>query len=317
VGVGTVAAYCRRARQAGLEWPVPAEWDDAQLEARLFQRVGDLVGVPRPMPDMAALHQELKRPGVTLQRLHLEYLARHRDGYRYSQFCRHYHEWVRTLHPTMRQVHRAGEKVFVDFSGKRPVQRLDADRCLLGFPRPSGSNGHRGPQYRQMQARMRALANAWLFPPAFRPRALVRIPGDRDRPEQARQSRTCASRHRMQCLAEFTRGSHATAHGRSGGRLDRCRIWTFGRGRRDVRVLERVDVQGPHRTFRVRPFANEERAHWTLRVRYPARSGARLVSHRTGAGDGKFLEHPVEIGVQAHDPARRCKVCAGEVTSGR
>jgi len=70
---------------------------------------------------MAWLHQELKRPGVTLQRLHLEYLAQHRDGYRYSQFCRHYERWVRTLRPTMRQVHRAGEKAFVDFSGKRPM----------------------------------------------------------------------------------------------------------------------------------------------------------------------------------------------------
>jgi transposase len=121
VGVGTVGAYCHRARQAGLSWPLPAEWDDAQLEARLFQRVGDLVGVPRALPDMAWLYQELKRPGVTLQRLHLEYLARHPDGYRYSQFCRHYERWVRTLKPTMRQVHRAGEKAFVDFSGTRPV----------------------------------------------------------------------------------------------------------------------------------------------------------------------------------------------------
>jgi len=121
VGVGTVGAYCHRAQQAGLTWPLPAEWDDAQLEARLFQRVGDLVGVPRPLPDMAWLHQELKRPGVTLQRLHLEYLAQHADGYRYSQFCRHYERWVRTLRPTMRQVHRAGEQAFVDFSGKRPV----------------------------------------------------------------------------------------------------------------------------------------------------------------------------------------------------
>jgi hypothetical protein len=59
-----------------------AQWDDAQLEARLFQRVGDLVGVPRPLPDMAWVHQELKRPGVTLQRLHLEYLKRHPDDYR-------------------------------------------------------------------------------------------------------------------------------------------------------------------------------------------------------------------------------------------
>lgn len=121
VGFGTVSEYGRRARQAGLTWPLPPEWDDAQLEARLFQRVGDVVGVPRPLPDMAWIHQELKRPGVTLQRLHLEYLQRQPEGYRYSQFCRHYHHWARTLAPTMRQVHRAGEKAFVDFSGKRPV----------------------------------------------------------------------------------------------------------------------------------------------------------------------------------------------------
>jgi transposase len=122
VGLGTVAEYVRRARQAGLSWPMPAEWDDAHLEARLFQRVGEVVGVPRPLPDMAWVHRELKRPGVTLQRLHLEYFERHPDdGYRYSQFCRHYHEWARRLAPTMRQVHRAGEKAFVDFSGKRPA----------------------------------------------------------------------------------------------------------------------------------------------------------------------------------------------------
>ena len=52
----------------------------------------------------------------------------HPDGYRYSQFCRHYERWVRTLDPTMRQVHRAGEKVFVDFSGKRPVLVRSDDR---------------------------------------------------------------------------------------------------------------------------------------------------------------------------------------------
>ena len=121
VGLGTVSEYCRRARQANLTWPLPAEWDDAQLEARLFRRVNDVVGVPRPQPDMTWIHQELKRPGVTLQRLHLEYLPQHLDGYRYSQFCQHYHAWARTLAPTMRQVHRAGEKAFVDFSGKRPT----------------------------------------------------------------------------------------------------------------------------------------------------------------------------------------------------
>ncbi len=120
VGVGTVSEYCRRAHRAGLTWPLPEDWDDGQLEGRLFQRVGDLVGVPRPRPDMAWIHQELKRPGVTRLRLWLEYLERQREGDRYSQFCRHYQRWARTLAPTMRQVHRAGEKVFVDFSGKKP-----------------------------------------------------------------------------------------------------------------------------------------------------------------------------------------------------
>ena len=121
VGLGTVSEYCRRAQRAALTWPLPADLDDAQLEARLFRRVGEFVGVPRPVPDMAWIHQELKRPGVTLQRLHLEYLAQQPAGYRYSQFCRHYHDWARALAPTMRQIHRAGEKAFVDFSGKRPV----------------------------------------------------------------------------------------------------------------------------------------------------------------------------------------------------
>src|SRR3989475_551354 len=121
VGLGTVSEYCRRAQRAALTWPLPADLDDAQLEARLFRRIGDVVGVPRPLPDMAWIHQELKRPGVTLQRLHLEYLARQPDWDRYSQFCRHYHDWARTLAPTMRHIHRAGEKAFVDFSGKRPV----------------------------------------------------------------------------------------------------------------------------------------------------------------------------------------------------
>ena len=46
--------------------------------------------------------------------------AAHPTGYAYSQFCERYRRWARALKPSMRQVHRAGEKLFVDFSGKRP-----------------------------------------------------------------------------------------------------------------------------------------------------------------------------------------------------
>jgi transposase len=65
-------------------------------------------------------HQELKKPGVTLMLLWQEYRAQHPHGYAYSQFCDRYRQWARGLTPSMRQVHRAGEKLFVDFSGTRP-----------------------------------------------------------------------------------------------------------------------------------------------------------------------------------------------------
>ena len=138
VGLGTVSEYCRRAQRAALTWSLPADLDDAQLEARLFRRIGDVVGVPRPLPDMAWIHQELKRPGVTLQRLHLEYLAREPDGYRYSQFCRHYHDWARTLAPTMRQIHRAGEKLFVDYAGPT-VELADGTLITVWYELPRGA----------------------------------------------------------------------------------------------------------------------------------------------------------------------------------
>jgi transposase len=122
VGVGTVSEYVRRAGRAGLGWALPGELDDAALEARLFPvpRVGP-GSVERVVPDCATLHQELRRPGVTLQLLWLEYREVHPEGYQYSQFCERYRRFAKKLSPSMRQVHRAGEKAFVDFSGKKPV----------------------------------------------------------------------------------------------------------------------------------------------------------------------------------------------------
>jgi transposase len=119
VGVGTVSNYVRRAAAAGLSWPLPAELDDAALEAKLFPPPPPR-GTPRPLPDFGWIHQELRRPGVTLQLLWHEYLEVHPSGYRYTQFCERYRQWRAKLRPAMRQVHRAGEKSFVDYSGKHP-----------------------------------------------------------------------------------------------------------------------------------------------------------------------------------------------------
>jgi transposase len=120
IGLGTVTAYLQRATAAGLSWPLPEDLDDAALDARLFARPAVPPARLRVVPDWRELHQELKKPGVTLALLWVEYRAQHPDGYAYSQFCERYRRWARALKPSMRQVHRAGEKLFVDFSGKRP-----------------------------------------------------------------------------------------------------------------------------------------------------------------------------------------------------
>jgi transposase len=120
LGLGTVTSYLQRATAAGLDWPLPTDLDDAALEARLFARPAAAPGRDRTLPDWAHLHQELKRPGVTLMLLWQEHRAAQPEGYGYSQFCERYRQWARRLKPTMRQIHRAGEKLFVDFSGRRP-----------------------------------------------------------------------------------------------------------------------------------------------------------------------------------------------------
>lgn len=119
VGVGTVSEYVRRARSAGVSWPLPAELDEAGLEAKLFP-AAEPVGRERARPDCIHVHAELKRTGVTLQLLWEEYRGGDPEGYGYSQFCEYYRRWASQLKPSMRQQHRAGEKTFIDFSGKGP-----------------------------------------------------------------------------------------------------------------------------------------------------------------------------------------------------
>lgn len=119
VGLGTIVDYLRRAEEAELSWPELAELDDAALEAQLFPKAA-APWTPRPLPNFAWIHQELRKAGVTLQLLWHEYIEAHPNGYRYTQFCVRYRQWRKKLNPSMRQVHRAGEKLFVDYSGKKP-----------------------------------------------------------------------------------------------------------------------------------------------------------------------------------------------------
>jgi len=113
----TVGDHVARATAAGLSWPLPDDLDDSGLEALLFPPVAPST-VPRPAPDWGYVHHELKRKGVTLQLLWLEYRETHPDGYGYSQFANLYRTWRGRVDVVMRQHHRAGEKLFVDFAGQ-------------------------------------------------------------------------------------------------------------------------------------------------------------------------------------------------------
>jgi transposase len=93
--------------------------DDEALEAKLYGRRRALAPM-RPLPDCAQLHAELRRACVTLQLLHVEYLQAHPDGLRYSQFCEVYRRWLGKRGLSMRQIHKGGEKLFVDYAGKKP-----------------------------------------------------------------------------------------------------------------------------------------------------------------------------------------------------
>jgi transposase len=126
LSAGAVCDYLKRARKAGLTWDVAQTLGDAEVEARLFAAVGRNDPKPRAPIDFAWVHGELRRAGVTLLLLWDEYragVASRGDGsraYQYSQFCELYATWRSHLAVSMRQVHRAGEKVFVDYSGKKP-----------------------------------------------------------------------------------------------------------------------------------------------------------------------------------------------------
>jgi transposase len=122
LGIGATAAgdCIRRARRAGLAWPLPDDLGDEALEARLFPASVSLAAIKarRPQPDWPAIHRELRRKGVTLQLLWVEYREACPDGYGYSQFANLYRQWRGTIDVTMRQSHKAGEKLFVDFPGE-------------------------------------------------------------------------------------------------------------------------------------------------------------------------------------------------------
>jgi len=118
IGYGTVVDYLKRSKKAELSWPIPPDMNERDLGRLLFPSQ-PLTGQRRfTEPSYFAIHQELKHKGMTKQLLWQEYRQQHPDdGYSYAQFCHRYLEWLGCQQRSMRQIHRAGEKCFVDYCG--------------------------------------------------------------------------------------------------------------------------------------------------------------------------------------------------------
>jgi transposase len=112
----TVQECVRRARDAGITWPLGPALDEAALHERMYRRAVPLSRTPRP--DFAYLHAELRRRGVTRLLLWEEYKSTHPDGWQYSVFCDQYRRWLATQELVLRQEHAPGDKLFVDYAGQ-------------------------------------------------------------------------------------------------------------------------------------------------------------------------------------------------------
>lgn len=119
IGQATVHRYLQKAAAAGLTWPLPEDMDDCRLKELLFPAAVERPSqTRRSLPDFAEVRRQLQtHKHVTLQLVWEEYRETQPDGYSYSRFCELYDRWRRNQDVVLRQEHRAGEKMFVDWAG--------------------------------------------------------------------------------------------------------------------------------------------------------------------------------------------------------
>ncbi|MCH7612864.1 MAG: transposase, partial [Candidatus Marinimicrobia bacterium] len=113
----TIADYLSRYKAKDLSLRDIQTLDDESLYRILFPQKRKAIESKKETPDYAYIHRELKRRGVTRLLLWEEYREQNTHGYGYTQFCELYKQWNKKVTVTMRQVHKAGEKTFVDYSG--------------------------------------------------------------------------------------------------------------------------------------------------------------------------------------------------------
>lgn len=122
VGVGKTAAsqYISGFKASKLDYSVVSKISDSELiQAINGKKETDNPRYQKLQSLFPFFEKELKRTGVTLQLLWKEYKSERKEYYGYSQFCHHYYHWRKEKKVSMRMEHKAGDKLFVDFAGKK------------------------------------------------------------------------------------------------------------------------------------------------------------------------------------------------------
>jgi len=118
VSLGSVNQYLARAENARISWPLPENMNQKALIKALFPDHSVSRKSGFMTPEWPEVQIELRRKGVTKQLLWEEYCQAHpHNAYSYSQYCHHFQVWLSHQRRSMRQVHKAGEKTFIDYAG--------------------------------------------------------------------------------------------------------------------------------------------------------------------------------------------------------
>lgn len=119
VSVGGVQKLLAKANALALPWPLPADMDDVHLAGLFYPKADARLSKRLHVPDWPSIHQELSKKGVTRLLVWEEYTQTYPNRcYSYSQFCERYQQWLKKQKRSMRQIHKAGEKLFVDYAGQ-------------------------------------------------------------------------------------------------------------------------------------------------------------------------------------------------------
>lgn len=115
VSRSTVQETVKRFGATKLNWPLPADCDEAALYQQLYPPRQSKVETP--LPDFTAVAAELPKKGITRLLLWQEYKAAHPDGLQYSAYCERLAAWQKSQDVVLRQSYAPGEKLFIDFAG--------------------------------------------------------------------------------------------------------------------------------------------------------------------------------------------------------